>query len=202
MLLCSSCGSRGIHIGCGRLDWSTMEWDCEDCNLKSHNRNSPKVGSSAITPLINPVNITSRSFKRPHPLDNVRNSNSSSSSSVNSTNSSISSDSDSDVDVESLDDTESPFSSSLSQSIQSLPINYQFKLNCQHHKFERITGILLYACQGSGGAPASRNVARRGRGSFSCSRPTRSKRHTCNFDNLSFKVVNNDTQIIVSDRFG
>ena len=141
LLLCSSCGSKGVHIGCGRLDWSTMEWDCEDCNLKSRTVISPKL---MIVPSINTVNITSRPLKRPHSPDNVQNSSSSSRSSrsnnntgntSNTSNTSnttsttstsnksnsgcSSSDSDSDVDVESITDTESSLSSQLSQSIAS-----------------------------------------------------------------------------------
>ena len=138
LLLCSSCGSKGVHIGCGRLDWSTMEWDCEDCNLKSRTVISPKL---MIVPSINTVNITSRPLKRPHSPDNVQNSSSSSRSSrsnnntsntsntsntINTTSTSnksnsgcSSSDSDSDVDVESITDTESSLSSQLSQSIAS-----------------------------------------------------------------------------------
>ena len=117
LLLCNSCGSKGIHIGCGRLDWSTMEWDCEDCNLKTRTGVSPKVGPSFVAPSMNTVNITSRPLKRPHSPDITT-------SSSNST----STDSDSDVDVESFNEGEPTFPTPISQSIQLFWTNIKFRM--------------------------------------------------------------------------
>ena len=89
MLLCSSCGSKGVHIGCGRLDWSTMEWDCEDCNLES--RRMIAKSENKISPaFLNAVTITNRPAKRPRPPDDEPSSE------------------ESDVDIESVPDLGSP----------------------------------------------------------------------------------------------
>lgn len=32
LVLCSTCGSQGIHIGCGRLKWTKPEWHCPACS--------------------------------------------------------------------------------------------------------------------------------------------------------------------------
>ena len=48
-------------------------------------------------------------------------------------------------------------------------------------------------------APVSRNVARRSRGTWSNNRSTESRRRTCSLDNISFKVVSDNTEGIVSD---
>lgn len=31
LVLCGTCGSQGIHIGCGRLKWRKPEWHCPTC---------------------------------------------------------------------------------------------------------------------------------------------------------------------------
>lgn len=55
-MLCSSCGSKGLHIGCGRLEWNVTEWDCEDCSQLARRRESnatqlqtPVVASSSAS---------------------------------------------------------------------------------------------------------------------------------------------------------
>ena len=78
-MLCASCGSKGIHIGCGRLDWSTMEWDCEDCSLLESRQNSASraTGSSTLSMTANATVPTAAEVlapprtgvKRPRPLD-------------------------------------------------------------------------------------------------------------------------------------
>lgn len=31
-MLCSSCGSKGLHTSCGKLDPKRNEWNCENCS--------------------------------------------------------------------------------------------------------------------------------------------------------------------------
>ena len=102
LLLCSACGSKGVHIGCGRLHWSTMEWDCDDCNLQSKrlDRKEPeRPQTRAISALSTPPPVPALNsvgpVKRPHPSEET------------------SSDADSDVDVIVISDAE--------DSVGSLP---------------------------------------------------------------------------------
>jgi len=32
-MLCISCGSKCLHIGCGNLDKDIIEWECDECSL-------------------------------------------------------------------------------------------------------------------------------------------------------------------------
>ena len=32
-MLCISCGSKCLHIGCGNLDKDIIEWECDDCSV-------------------------------------------------------------------------------------------------------------------------------------------------------------------------
>lgn len=31
LIICSSCGSKGLHIGCGKLGSHTKKWECDGC---------------------------------------------------------------------------------------------------------------------------------------------------------------------------
>ena len=64
-MLCSSCGSKGLHIGCGKLDPEKSDWECEDC-CKTAGKSSAE----------SPVNVSntgseapsgSAGLNRPHP---------------------------------------------------------------------------------------------------------------------------------------
>ena len=91
-MLCASCGSKGLHIGCGRLEWNITEWDCDDCSQlvgtgrKSNNSSlSQEAGSSnparrsltfpstqSTIVNVSPARVGSRSagaIKRPHQDD-------------------------------------------------------------------------------------------------------------------------------------
>ena len=113
-MLCASCGSKGIHIGCGRLDWSTMEWDCDDCSSLESRRNSANASPNAETPVsvplasttLNPTVVTNAmaprtGVKRPRSGDSTSESEAEA----------ICSDNENEVDITSVSDAESPASS-------------------------------------------------------------------------------------------
>lgn len=31
LVLCQTCGSQGIHMGCGQLKWANPVWECDEC---------------------------------------------------------------------------------------------------------------------------------------------------------------------------
>lgn len=31
LTLCRTCGSQGIHVGCGGLKWANPIWECTEC---------------------------------------------------------------------------------------------------------------------------------------------------------------------------
>lgn len=111
-MLCSSCGSKGIHIGCGRLDWSTMEWDCDDCSSLESRRNSANASpatevptvpqaSAMLTPVIANAFTPRLGVKRPHPGDSTSDSEADANSSGD----------EREVDIISVSDAESPANS-------------------------------------------------------------------------------------------
>lgn len=120
-MLCSSCGSKGIHIGCGKLDWSTMEWDCDDCGSLQSRRNSAsraaEPSNGGLLPAI-PASTSANNSLTPHSAENmtpraaVKRPRSGGLTST----SEESSSSESDVDIVSVSDPESPTSSLTSQS--------------------------------------------------------------------------------------
>jgi len=65
LILCNSCGSKGLHIGCGHLEWENCDWDCEDCSQVAGKSSSPSrlnlsnTGSEALS--------QSAALKPPHP---------------------------------------------------------------------------------------------------------------------------------------
>ncbi|XP_034937856.1 probable inactive serine/threonine-protein kinase scy2 [Chelonus insularis] len=42
IILCQTCGSQGIHVGCGKLKWLNPSWECDECSsiLQKSNLNS------------------------------------------------------------------------------------------------------------------------------------------------------------------
>lgn len=124
-MLCASCGSKGIHIGCGRLDWSTMEWDCEDCSSLESRRNSapraagPSTTTVPLAPSIVTETLAPRSaVKRPRPIELSSSSDDSSSD-------------ESEVDITSVSDPESP-SNSLTSPTSTETFNIAFQLKGKH----------------------------------------------------------------------
>jgi len=114
LLLCNSCGSKGIHIGCGKLDWATMEWDCEDCSSLVPRRNS---GDNDVE-IVEPPSVPSVSFdnfplrsamKRSHPSDGMSTGESSSGNG-----------NDSEIDIISVADSESPSTSMIFRKFAQL----------------------------------------------------------------------------------
>lgn len=130
LLLCSSCGSKGIHIGCGRLDWSTMEWECDDCSSLESRRTSANGSPTAEVPatvplassMLNPAvaastTATRTGVKRPRSEDSTSESEDKSSSS---------SEDESEVDITSISDAESP-DSSLASPSRMLHVSYTYE---------------------------------------------------------------------------
>jgi hypothetical protein len=130
-LLCSSCGSKGIHIGCGKLDWSTMEWDCDDCSSLDSRRNSANASPNAEVPvtvppastLLNPAVIASATaprtgVKRPRSGDSTSESEAEAGSS----------DDEGEVDIISVSDAESPANSVASPTCM-IPIFFDFYIH-------------------------------------------------------------------------
>ena len=37
IVLCQYCGSQGIHVLCGKLNWSDLQWGCENCTQMLQN---------------------------------------------------------------------------------------------------------------------------------------------------------------------
>ena len=44
-MLCSSCGSKGLHIGCGKLEGKKSKWDCDGCREITGKKSSQSRGN-------------------------------------------------------------------------------------------------------------------------------------------------------------
>lgn len=61
--LCTSCGSKGVHVGCGGLNLLVSKWDCEDC--KPHPQAAPTGKAMPPPPQNKGKNpLRKRPFKR------------------------------------------------------------------------------------------------------------------------------------------
>lgn len=61
LMLCSSCGSKGLHVGCGKLEGKKSKWDCDGCREITSKRSSQSRGNLSST------GSESVALKRPYP---------------------------------------------------------------------------------------------------------------------------------------
>lgn len=131
LLLCNSCGSKGIHIGCGKLDWTTMEWDCEDCSALTARLKKPIEPGPSNEPS-GEISVLDNTLASRASLKRHRSSESSSSSDENS-------DLDVEVEIVSDDDCRTTFASSNCCWIASISSLLTKCLQTHHKHKYRVT---------------------------------------------------------------